>query len=288
MTAARHRKATAVAEGLQPWARAGGASAALLIFEHSGHIALGGYCVANFIAAALQRAYLHRSGLAPWRWSRRQPSSFERAMRATLRGYIRTFTLWGGASSLSTFWDRWTLQAFLGTPAVGAYSAIFQIASAPPVILSRVLNRFGAPLVFDAAGAGQDRNRLRNAMQMVHILACCSGLLFVPLVVISLFASHQIVSLFTSRTYAQHARLLPLLLTASFAAETAMVLRTQGLAANKPSLYTRPLLLQAIVGGVLGVIGAAEYGLEGVAIGLLVANVVFLGLVLRVNRASSH
>jgi O-antigen/teichoic acid export membrane protein len=288
MTAARHRRATAVAEGLQPWARAGGASAALLLFVPSGQVALGGYCVANLVTAALQRLYLHRSGLAPWCWRPTQSSSFERTTRATLGGYIRAFTVWGGAIGLSTFWDRWTLQAFLGTPAVGAYTAIFQIASAPPVILSRVLTRFGIPLVFDAAGAGEDRHRLGIAMQMVYVLACCSCLVFVPILTISIFSSHQIVSLFTSRTYAQHARLLPILLTASFATETAMVLRTQGLAANRPSSYTRPVLIQAILGGALGIIGASMYGLEGVATGLLVANVAFLGLVLRVNRMSTH
>jgi O-antigen/teichoic acid export membrane protein len=288
MTAARHRRATAVAEGLQPWARVAGASAALLLFVPSGHIALGGYCVANVVTAVLQRLYLHLSGLAPWSWRRAQASRFERTTGAILSGYIREFTVWGGAIGLSTFWDRWTLQAFLGTQAVGAYSVIFQIASAPAVILSRVLMRFGTPLVFDAAGAGQDRHRLRNAMQIVYALTCCSCLVFVPLLAVSVFLSHRLVSLFTSQTYAQYARLLPILLTASFATETAMVLRTQGLAANRPSLYTRPVLIQAISGSALGIIGASMYGIEGVATGLLVANVAFLGLVLRVNRMSTQ
>lgn len=284
MTATRHRKITAVAEGIQPWTRAGGAAAATFLVVPSAVAALGGYFAANILLALILRLYLLSIGLGRWGGTRQPLSPQELVTARDLRRYVSSFALWGGATSISVFWDRCLLQAFFGSAAVGTYAAIFQLASAAPVFLMRTLNRLGAPLIFDTAGVGKDAHRLRTASGMVSTLFAVAGFLFAPIFAISLFAPRFLVALGTSAKYAQYAALFPVLIAASFLAEAATMLRTQGLAANRPELYTRLMLLQAALASAMGIVGAVTYGLQGVACAALTANGVFLLLVVRVNR----
>jgi O-antigen/teichoic acid export membrane protein len=205
-------------------------------------------------------------------------------LRRDMAGYLTPFVLFGAASLIGLYGDRWVIQSIAGPEEVGIYAVMYQIASAPIIILLGLLNQFAYPIVFarqandDAAGsaAPQDKSyRLVLSASALVIGLLCAG---------AYLLGESVLLLFTARSYAQHHQLLWILVVGVSVFHFAQQMTLLGFSARRPSVYLWPKLAHSLSVLGLAVVLGTKLGIEGVAYAFLGASIVYLALVVQVNR----
>jgi O-antigen/teichoic acid export membrane protein len=197
--------------------------------------------------------------------------------------YVLPFLTWAAIGFAFMHGVRWMLQGVRGSEAVGTYMAIYQIGSALPNAVTAIISQHIEPLVFERAETSRSvQNELEGAA-LIRRAAFYTGLFLVAMVAIASVWSKEIVEFVTTPAIARHASVLAWVVAGTSMIGIAQILTIQGLALLQPSAYLICKSVAAIALLGAAYFGATLRGVDGVAMALALAGVVYLISVLYVN-----
>jgi O-antigen/teichoic acid export membrane protein len=282
----RQRRIVALHQGFDAWLRLCLAVAAVTVLGATGGAALLGYVLA---AVVLALSLLYCSMKLPALSQHGNVVTQQQdAVQSTIDEFLefgKPFLYFALFGLVSAYADRWIVFGALGEEAVGRYVVIYQLANAPIVLTVGIMNQFVVPLIFDRAGAfvtdAQSNESTRLLYQVVGVFV---GMMLV-LVAATYVFSETIVRFFTAPEFLSYHYVLWIMVLGVGTFQLAQLLVVKGLSHNATERYVAPKLLQAIV--LLGLLWLLTkwMGIVGVPWAILFSSIVYLGSVLRVNRA---
>ncbi len=161
--AARMRKAVAFQQSMLQWLRPIGALVAFRQNEPTMEAALQGYCIATLVLCLLATGstfYCFRG------WPKPLADIRDGTFLSTIHSFAWPFLPSGLLAWAQTASDRWALQLFSGSAAVGSYAAAWQVGSQPLTFAANAILQAVAPHVYSAAGSGVDPERIAKATRL--------------------------------------------------------------------------------------------------------------------------
>ncbi|MDB4913287.1 MAG: hypothetical protein JWM95_931 [Gemmatimonadetes bacterium] len=243
------------------------AAVALTTFHTaSAPIAMAGFALALTVAGAVQRIRTR----ARVRSAERETVVGDEWRPALLR-FAKPLAVTGGLTWSQMASDRWSLNAMISTSQVGVYSVVYQIAVAPFSLLGVTIQQLLAPIVFQIAGTGKNRDAVR-ASHLQVLAAVAVILLATGVAMLVTWQFHAaIFALLVGPQFATYSSLLPLGVLSGGLLAAGQVVATTVLSRGETEQLVLPKAVTAVLGLILNVIGAHYYGV----IGVLSANAVF-------------
>jgi len=250
----------------------------------NGLSALIGYSVATaLITVSLLRVTLRHVALADAIAKFANPKTM-RALKHELWSYSSPFIVFAGFAAVSLYGDRWLLQQFFGSETVGIYVAIYQIASAPVVLLVNVVTQVVAPIVFERAGTlSSDDQKLRSS-RIQRATVGFTAIALTGYFILTYLVSEPLLRLFTAPVFTTYHHLVWVLTLGVCFFQIGQVLVLKGLYQNLPSVYILPKAIQAISFLVCVTIVYRSPGVDGIAGAVVVSSMLYAASVAIVNR----
>ncbi len=173
--------------------------------------------------------------------------------------------------------DRFIVQSYLGSEAVGLYSAAYGIASYVPEVLLFPINMALFPIVMQVwVEKGRDETKKLLSQSLNHYLMVAIG--FVCVVTLS---SREAIILLASRKYQQAHVLLPILVGGLLLYAVHVFFRPALLIEKKSSVIAGQVGTAAVVNILLNIIMVPRMGVTGAAYATLLSYGVCLALMAR-------
>lgn len=185
------------------------------------------------------------------------------------------FSLFGVFTWFQQASDRWALQYFVSEHEVGLYAVVFQLGFMPISIFLSVGSNFLLPILYQRSGSTADINRNREVHKMAWIAALISLLMTLVIFIIALMLHEWIFSLAVAEEYGGVSHYLPWVVLAGGFFSSGQMLSLKLMSEMRPLSLTIAKIVTAIIGIILNVFGAIEFGLPGVVGSLLIFSVVF-------------
>lgn len=290
LNAARLRKFSALHQGADVWIRALLGVGGALVSGWFGLAAITGYLAGGLLLfLSVQRAVRRSDILQHQMASITEWSVIDRATRVAFLRYTGSFALGAIPVAVTTFADRWIIQGFIGNREVGIYSALYQIANAPFVLLIGLLNQVSIPLVYERAGALTNAMHRAASRQTVNWIMAFVAALTAAITAIAFLISEWIVPLLTTSEFASHHHLLPVL---AGAIGIAWIGHSKCIEAECHRLPHITLLPKFLCAGIF-LAGALpmgrSYGVSGVSLALVISSAVYTASVFFVvHKATSE
>jgi O-antigen/teichoic acid export membrane protein len=266
--AARRRAVVAIHKGIETGGRFALGAGFVVLLGAGSAAAMIGYAVATALVLGSQLTFLGRllpggacegDGAARW--------------RGRLFAYSWPFMTWGVLTWAQLASDRWALQLFESTAALGLYAVVFQLGYYPMTLAGGVAMQFVVPFVFRLTGEGGALHRAwaLNAQVALATLALTGG------AVAGAAAFHApIFNLFAAQGFREMSALLPWMVAAGglFAAGQALSLNL--MARLRTRALIGPKLATAVLAVGLNIAGARYAGVPGVVAAAVAAGLVWL------------
>ncbi|HEY3344358.1 MAG TPA: oligosaccharide flippase family protein [Anaerolineaceae bacterium] len=269
-TAARQRAVVAWHQGIGQWLRYLGAVGMALVFGGSPAAALAGYALSALLVLLSQTFFFQRK-IGAELDSR---PAVDPVWTARLLRYTLPFTSWGIFTWLQITSDRWALQTFSSTQAVGYYAVLYQLGYYPLMMLTNVFVQFADPVLFRQAGDGTQQGRIdraqRNTLRLLAGALVLTGLVFLG----ALLFHHLIFDLFAAEQYRQISGYLPIMALSGGLFACGQIASTSQLNRGEPQALLVPKIVMGIAGTLFNLAGARWMGLPGV----VYANLTFSAL----------
>ncbi len=282
--AARQRKIMALHQGADAGLRPALAAVAIYYFVDTGYVAVSGFLLGTGIIVLSQTICFIRSSKV--NFATMEPSSEEARRRAfgqfysytTAFGWIALFGV------LGIYSDRWLLLGMFGEKEVGIYAAIYQIASAPILILTGMISQLMVPIIFEQAGTMSQPTQIQRSGDLLFqtVIAFCVCVIFV--VVAAYYFGRPLLRTLTTAEIAEYHQALWVIASALSISGLAELLAVVGFKKNRPQAYIFPKAIQAVVFLVMGYVFVKNFGILGTAISGCSASVAYLIIVIAVNR----
>jgi O-antigen/teichoic acid export membrane protein len=285
-SALRQRRVVALYQALDAWLKPLSAAALLLAFSGTAYWALLGYLLATLSVTALQaRTALMTAELAGIRGPASTPDAHPRRLFGEFAAYASPFVAFSLFAAISSYADRWILLAISGERNVGIYSAMYQIANVPSVVIVGIITQFMTPIIFERAGAAASPERTLSSDRLLAAAVALTSVVLAAVIVFAYFFGEALLVFFTTPLFAAYHDLLWLIMASLAVFHIAQMLTLKGLYNNRPSLYIWPKAAQALCLFVAGIALTRSYGVYGLALSLNVSAVLYLIMVHRANRA---
>lgn len=198
------------------------------------------------------------------------------------------FSLFGAFTWAQQVSDRWALEYFSSTDAVGQYAVLFQLGFAPGALGIGLLMQFLAPIFYRISGAANDpdRNRQVKRMALGTVAISLFGTIILFLITSNLHAS--IFKLLTASRYWEVSHCLPWMVLAGGLFGAGELLALKAMAEIKVAAITRIKIMTALSGLSFNIVGAYFFGLNGVVIALLSFCLLYFTLMLVATRSRKH
>ena len=273
-TAARQRAIVAWHQGLGVWLRFG--FAALLVRRFGGpQLAMAGFAAGITVILISQVVFFRRAILVPPAYHRGFNPDKERDLRRQMWIYARPFGSWGLFTWGQIASDRWALESFATTRAVGIYQALYQLGYYPISMASAFVNQLIQPILFARAGTGTDENRVATAHRIIHKLLAASLRLSLFGFVVSAVLCKFLFRLMLPPAYGSAAHLMPFLVLSAGIFECGQIVSLKHMLSPNPRSLVAPKIATAVLGTGLSFAGAYLFGLAGVVAASLCFSVVF-------------
>jgi O-antigen/teichoic acid export membrane protein len=269
--AARQRIVVAWHQSLLQWLRFTCALAAVRWLGSSGSIALSGYVSASIAVLASQLFYFKGKILPRGASKVIDSSSYSPDFLKQSLTYAWPFATWGVFTWIQLASDRWALQALEDTRSVGFYAVIYQLGYYPIVLCSDMVVQLVLPLLYNTAGYGTDRVRLRRAYRLNRYLFLCLIVATVIAGALSWFFHRGVFELFVGPSYYNISKFLPLMVLSGGLFSSGQIMTLIFMTSNNTRCLLLPKVCTALIGAILNVLGAFYFGLNGV----IAANVIF-------------
>ncbi len=269
--AARQRAIVAWHDGLAVWLRFLIAVALVSVVGEFSQVAMVGYALASALVLGSQFWFFRHRIFALS--SSEPPAALVQAQHwvKQMRSYAWPFTTFGLFTWVQISSDRWALQTFVSTEAVGLYAVLYQLGFYPITLLSGLLLQLVTPVLFNRAGDGTDPLRMESARHLNNRLVF-GALMLTGLATLATFLLHPLIfGILVAPEYRSVSPFLPwvvlsggLFAAGQFASLLLMTnVKTQNLIA--------PKIVTALLGVTLNFCGAYALGLQGV----ILANLAF-------------
>lgn len=284
-SAARERKIVALHQSADAWLKPIFAVLAVTLFSRSGHAALLGFFMGTLVVSISQSLFLRRSTWMASPCGTWDPLHVEWGpIRAEFRAYVAPFVLFAVFGMASLYADRWILLGAFGEREVGIYAAMYQVASAPILLLSGALGQLMAPVIFDRAGSMTTEAQARSSNEIVSASAIVAGAIMILFIAIAYYFGEVIITTFTSPEFAQFHDTFWILVLALSLFNIAQFLSFRGFSSRQTGLYVLPKGVQALLFIIFSLLLVRRYGISGVAIALAISSLAYLALVITQNR----
>lgn len=286
--AAGNHHIVAGVQGTEAWLRVVFAMAGILLVGPTATVALAGYAMASVCVAAFLWGRLRHSVRGVGKALEVDGTADQGASRHMV-GYAIPFMVFAVFGAITSFGDRWMIKWCCGLVDVGVYAALYQVASAPLVILSNAITQVFLPLVYVHAGAGSDAVNFRGARIAHWKVLAASGLCLFGWVAVTYVLGEPLLRLITTQEFAQSHNLLWVLASGGAIFYFGQFLIIEGLYKLQPQRYVLPKALHAgaffVVAWWLAVEGKGAYG---IAVASIAGSVIYVGAILCVNLCAER
>lgn len=203
----------------------------------------------------------------------------ERSLRRQMVTYSLPFVVFGVVGSLGSHGERLLLTAWMSWEYVGVYALMSQLATAPTVLLTGLINQFYLPVIFhqDPEGSAEFGPSFRRYLLVsaigTAVLAC-----FV------LIAAPYLVPLVSTKAFLGHEHLLALLVVSAGLFGMGQQLVLPGLRARRSFIYILPKIIHSAAVLIAAVLLVPVWGLDGMAIASVLAATLYAASVLVANE----
>lgn len=274
-TAARHRAVVAWHQALMHWARPLLAVGLITLVGASSLAAIWGYVLASAGVLGSQIILFRRRFDS--QGSARPEDVAQEARR--IWGYSWPFATWGVLTWCQSASDRYALQWFVDTEAVGLYFVASQLGVQPMMLVATAIMQLVSPILFREAGGSGDRARLQRALHLNSAL--CAASLVATLVAALLVAmvGDRIFAWLVATEYRGASVYFGWLVLAGGLYATGQVASQSLMIATETSSLIAPKVVTAVLGTALNVVGAALNGIGGVVAANVAFGAIYLGWV---------
>lgn len=281
--AAGNHLVVAGVQGTEAWLRVVFAMAGIFLVGPTATVALAGYAMASVCVAVFLWGRLRQSVRGVGKALETHGTAYQGATRQMV-AYAIPFMVFAIFGAITSFGDRWMIKWCCGLVDVGVYAALYQVASAPLVILSNAITQVFLPLVYVHAGDGSEAVNLQGARIAHWKVLAASGLCLFGWVVVTYVLGEPVLRLITTQEFARSHHLLWVLASGCAIFYFGQFLIIEGLYKLQPQRYVLPKALHAgaffVVAWWLAVEGKGTYG---IAIASIAGSVIYVGAILYVN-----
>jgi len=203
-----------------------------------------------------------------------------------IRRYAWPFSLWGIFTWAQMVSDRWALQTFATTSAVGFYAVLCQLGYYPVTMLSGLLVQLISPVIFSRVGSGSDIARLESGRRLGDRLLLATMAFAVVVWLLTYLLHTQICTLLVAPQYREVSPLLPWVVLSGGLFASGQVAVLSLLSGTETHHLIAPKIVTALLGIGLNIGGACWFGLRGVVFaGLAFSATYFLWILLLSKRS---
>jgi O-antigen/teichoic acid export membrane protein len=196
--------------------------------------------------------------------------------------YVFIFSIplivWGFAGWLSSNGDRWIIAHFTNLQTVGIYSLMMALSSYLIATPIGVVGQYFQPIIFENINTS---NRISKKYINEFLLTC------LVIIIIGTFFSiffGKITISFISINFNAFWYFLPLFTISVGLFQIAQAYTIIGIIHEKPGIYLFSKILLGIISSILNIIGIYYFQIIGLAISLIISNLIYLLMILTVNN----
>lgn len=274
--AARQRGIVALHQGMDAWARLGGAAALMSLLGAGSTVALWGYVLAIVPVLLSQLFFFRRTVRGRDRQFGNEAYWSEQIWRYSWPMSVTGVMSWGFMAS-----QRWALEMFATTRDVGYFSAVFQIGYAPISLAGGMLMTLMMPIVFAQAGDGGDKQRVARVSRAIVRLCSFAGAGVVVCTAGGALLHETVFRLLAAEEYRAVSYYLPFAILSAGVLQISLALSAIVLA----DAQTRRLLPLNTIGNSLVIaltfLGTHQYGMNGLFAAMVLGSFVHLAWAIR-------
>jgi O-antigen/teichoic acid export membrane protein len=277
--AARQRKIVAFHQGIGAWLRPLAAVGLVILLGNRSVMAMSGYVLAAAVIFLSQLHFLRRIILPKISL---EPTGEMREVREWVKrtiGYAWPFACWGVFTWLQSSSDRWALQLYTGTNAVGLYAVLYQLGYYPVQLLSNLMIALISPVLYARAGDATDPSRMYEARRLNQWIIIGMLILTVMGTLLAFVLKDNVFHLLAAPQYWSVSVLMPWMVAAGGFFATGQVASVSLMLGTRTTVLIAPKITTAILGISLNLLGASKWGLKGVVFAQVAVTSVYFGWV---------
>lgn len=282
--AARQRAVVAIHGGIDAWLKILLSIGVVLWLGNSSISVILGYALSSLIVSVSQFFFL-------WRSLRSQDIKLGVSTTWTgqMWGFSWPFCIFGIFTWMQIASDRWALQTFASTEAVGLYAVVFQLGYSPIGMATGMVMTFLGPILYQRSGSVADHAR-NESVHRISWQITFIGLAVTALAFVFTYALHEwIFNLLVAERYLSGSYLLPWVTMAGGLFAAGQLLALKLMSEMKPSVMTMAKVVTAILGVFINIYGASKFGANGVVAGLVAfSSIYFFWMALLAHRIPSR
>lgn len=282
-SASRQRKVVALHQAADLWMRPIFAGLFVYIFIDTGYLAILGFFLASLTAGLSRLYFFIRSAKVDLGNSQDLSPEIKKKSFDSLNSYAKSFSVIAIFGAVVVYSDKWMILEVISAKEVGIYAAIYQIASAPIIMLTGVVSQLMVPIIFEKAGSMNSVFQIQRSRKILFNTAIVFSILIFIAVLLAFYFGHQIICLLTTAQIAQYSQILWILVASIGLSALADLLAVSGFKKNIPQAYIPAKAIQAVFFLILGYLSVKSYGVIGIAVAGLSASFIFIVLVIFVN-----
>jgi O-antigen/teichoic acid export membrane protein len=278
--AARQRRFVAICSGMEPLLRAALVIAIFRMFAPASTPVLIAYIVAAAVMAIPLALRAFGSNPVSPAIKTAPPTSW----RVSLQQFAQPFMIWGIFSWAQMGADRWAIEWFCDTAAVGRYTAVYQLGFAPLGVLSAAISQLIGPIAYQRAGDASCEKRRQSAARITNFVVRSTLLATILAFVAGMLLHQQLFAWLTTPEYQESSYLLPWMILAAGVFSAAQFACIQMMAAMRVGELLPIKVGSAVFGVGASFLGAHLGGTDGVVCGMVVTATIYFCWVMLLLR----
>ena len=268
--AARQRAVVALHGGVEPWLRILLALGMMLWLGSSSTAVILGYAFSSLIVTGSQLLFLQKL-IRP----EGAITHMSRDWGQKIWAYSWPFSVFGVFTWLQQISDRWALQTYASGHDVGLYAVVFQLGYVPIGLALGMAMTFLGPILYQRSGSTTDQTRNMDVHQIAWRITF-AGLAITALAFVFTLLLHEgIFQLLVATNYHEVSYLLPWMIVAGGIFSSAQMLALKLMSEMKTAVMTTAKIVSAILGVILNIYGASQFGSQGVVVALVVFSCIY-------------
>lgn len=268
--AARQRSVVALHGGVEPWLRILLAVGMMIWLGSSSTAVILGYALSSLIVTCSQLLFLQKL-IRPQGTITHMPRDWGQQIWA----YSWPFSVFGVFTWLQQISDRWALQTFASGHDVGLYAVVFQLGYVPIGLALGMAMTFLGPILYQRSGSTTDQNRNMDVHQIAWRITFAGLAITALAFVLTLFLHEEIFQLLVATSYHEVSYLLPWMIVAGGVFSSAQMLALKLMSELKTAVMTTAKIVSAILGVILNIYGASQFGSNGVVAALVAFSCIY-------------
>ena len=276
LNAARRRFPFAISSGFDPWIKILFILISVQWMGSSSIAIAAAYLLASLVAAVYLTNVLNLFSSSNYACCQ---TISERNLRRSILNFSLPFSFWGVFGWFQLGAERWSINHFASTAAVGQFAILAQIGNAPIGQISTLASSFFLPIVFQHYGSGSDSSGVLKSKKI--ILQVFSLILFISFALFLIVSCwHVYLFKFLAPSYASVSWLLAWTFLAAGIQASGQILAINMMSSFMPNTLLAIKVTSSLLGILFAALGAFGFGLSGVVFASLLSSIVYAVLVL--------